>query len=238
MPFFQEGGVAPTIIRRNPVIGSGQVTRKVGASNRFAALAAAERDTMPDMDDAVATQPVQVPLPTWVDDVSQGSTHVNVVGCSSSASHQEFVVTDTAGRFNPMMITSVEVHHPQLQLHLVPGSSVWRISESDTESVPGIDRRTRRRLSLQRRADPDAIVPDSHDRRFIRVRRAMQLERQQEQFSEFAADPQPLGPICPRRGWEPLDMVDLQAEFRCRVRCLQAVPSFLRGQFRRHWSPI
>ena len=64
------------------------------------------------------------------------------------------------------------------------------------------------------------------------MRRVMQLERQQEQFKELAADPQPLGPICPRRGWEALDMVDLQAEFRCRVRCLQAVPSFLREQFR------
>ena len=29
-----------------------------------------------------------------------------------------------------------------------------------------------------------------------------------------------------------MDGVDLQAEFRCRVRCLQGVPSFLRGQFR------
>ena len=63
------------------------------------------------------------------------------------------------------------------------------------------------------------------------MRGAMQLERQQEQFNELAADPQPLGPMCPRRGWEALDMVDL-AEFRCRVRCLQAVPSFLREQFR------
>ena len=106
-------------------------------------------------------------------------------------------------------------------------------SESDTESFPAIDRRIRRRLSLQWRADPDDVadVPDSHDRRFFRVRRAMQLERRQEQFNELAADPQPLGSICPRRGWEALDMVDLQAEFRCRVRCLQAVPSFLKEQF-------
>ena len=40
-------------------------------SNRFAALAGAETDTMPDINDAVTTQPVQVPLPTWVDDVPQ-----------------------------------------------------------------------------------------------------------------------------------------------------------------------
>ena len=106
-------------------------------------------------------------------------------------------------------------------------------SESDTESVPGIDRRTRRRLSVFWRADSVATpdVPDSNDRRFLRVRRAMQSERQ-EQFDELAADPQPSGPICPRRGWEVMDMVDLHAEFRCRVRCLQAVPSFLRKQFR------
>ena len=64
------------------------------------------------------------------------------------------------------------------------------------------------------------------------MRRVMQLERWQEQFNELAADPQPLGPNCPRRGWEALDTVNLQVEFRCRVRCLQAVPSFLRGQFR------
>ena len=42
-------------------------------------------------------------------------------------------------------------------------------SESDTESVPDIDRRTRKRLSLIWRADPVATpdVPDSHDRRFL-----------------------------------------------------------------------
>ena len=32
----------------------------------------AETDALPDMDDAVATQPAQVPLPTWVDEESQG----------------------------------------------------------------------------------------------------------------------------------------------------------------------
>ena len=102
-------------------------------------------------------------------------------------------------------------------------------SESDTESVPGIDRRIRRRLSLQWRADPDVVadVPYSHDRRFLLVKTAMQLERRQSSMSWR----QSLGPICPPRGWEGLDMVDLQAEFRCRVRCLQTVPSFLRGQF-------
>ena len=40
--------------------------------NRFAALAGAETDAMPDMNDAVATQPAQVPLPTWIDEESQG----------------------------------------------------------------------------------------------------------------------------------------------------------------------
>ena len=39
-------------------------------------------------------------------------------------------------------------------------------------------------------------------------------------------------PPCIRRGWEAMETVNLQAEFRCRVRCLQGVPSFLRGQFR------
>ena len=102
-------------------------------------------------------------------------------------------------------------------------------SESDTESVLGIDRKTRRRLSLVWRADP---VHNSHDKRFLRVRRAMQFERQQEPRDELAVDPPPLGPVCSRRGWEAIDMIELQADFRCRVRCLQAVPNSLRWQFR------
>ena len=61
------------------------------------------------------------------------------------------------------------------------------------------------------------------------VRRAMQLERQP---AEFGAEAPEYGPECIRRGWEAMDGVDLQAEFRCWVRCLQGVPSFLRGQFR------
>ena len=52
-----------------------------------------------------------------------------------------------------------------------------RSSESDNESVLGIDRKTRRRLSLVWRVDP---MPNSHDKRFLRVRRAMQFQRQQE----------------------------------------------------------
>ena len=40
--------------------------------NSFAALAGAETVAMPDMDDAVATQPAQVPLPTWVDEEPLG----------------------------------------------------------------------------------------------------------------------------------------------------------------------
>ena len=107
------------------------------------------------------------------------------------------------------------------------------------ESVPGIDRRTRRRLSLVWRANiPDSVpvqnqadVPDSHNQRLFRVRRAMQMERQ-----EAHSQPEPLvpgpHPPCIRRGWEAMDTVNLQAKFRCRVRCLQGVPSFLRGQFR------
>ena len=39
-------------------------------------------------------------------------------------------------------------------------------------------------------------------------------------------------PPCIRRGWEAMDIVNLQEELRGRVRCLQGVPSFLRGQFR------
>ena len=34
------------------------------------------------------------------------------------------------------------------------------------------------------------------------------------------------------RGWEPLDSLDLAAEYRVHVRCLQGVPAFLRGQLR------
>ena len=40
-----------------------------------------------------------------------------------------------------------------------------------------------------------------------------------------------MGPVYSRRGWEAMDMVDVQAEFRCRV-VVQALPSFLREQFR------
>ena len=103
-------------------------------------------------------------------------------------------------------------------------------SEFVTESIPHIE--SRRRLSLIWRPDPvpvDPDVPDSHDRRFSRVRRAMQMERQS---AEFGSEPPQHGPECIRRGWEAMDDVDLEAEFRCGVRCLHGVPSFLRGQFR------
>ena len=68
---FQEGGVAQS---------SGGTPRSVQdrspdmsmRGNRFAALAGAETVSVPDMDDAVATQPAQVPLPTCVDEEPQG----------------------------------------------------------------------------------------------------------------------------------------------------------------------
>ena len=73
-------------------------------------------------------------------------------------------------------------------------------SESDTESVPGIDRWTRRRLNLVWRANsPDSVpvqnhadAPDSHDQRLFRVRRATQMERQEA--------PMRAEPPCTRRG--------------------------------------
>ena len=68
----------------------------------------------------------------------------------------------------------------------------------------------------------DPHVPDSHYRRLFRVRRAMQVERQQR--VEFWAEPPEHGPECIRRGWEAVDGVDLQAEFRCRVRLFARCP--------------
>ena len=178
-------------------------------SDRFPALAT-------DIDDGVATELVQGPSPLWVD-----------------ASQQEY---PRQRRRLQLISQSSRVSSAGVAFHVDVGKDEMRVSadhdsESDTESFPA---RSQTRLSLQWRADPDDVadVADSHDMRFLRVRRAMQLERRQEQFGELAADPQPLGPICPRRGWEALDTVDLQAKFRCRVHCLQAVPSFLRGQFR------
>ena len=55
-----------------------------------------------------------------------------------------------------------------------------RDSEFDTDSVPGIDRRTRRRLSLVWRSQTTDSVPQNHapDLSLSRVRRAMQLEHQ------------------------------------------------------------
>ena len=171
-----------------------------------------------DIDDGVATEPVQGPSPSWVD-----------------VSQQEY---PRQRRRLQLISQSSRVSSAGAALHVDVGEDEMRVSadhdsEFDTESFPANDRRIRRRLSLQWRADPDDVadVADSHDRRFLRVRRAMQLERRQEQFDELAADPQPLGPFVQGevgRRWT----VDLQAEFRCRVRCLQAVPSFLRGQFR------
>ena len=130
-PFFQEGGVAPTVIRRNPAV----------RSNR-SAMAGAETDTMPDIDDAVVTQPVQVPLPTWVDDVSQ----------------EEY---PRQRRRLQLISQSSRVCGADAAFHADVAEDEMRVaadhdSESDTESVPGIDRRIRRRLSLQWRADPDA----------------------------------------------------------------------------------
>ena len=142
-------------------------------SNKFAALAT-------DIDDAVATEPVQGPSPTWVD-----------------VSQQEY---PRQRRRLQLISQSSRVSGAVAALHGDVGEDEMRVSadhdsESDTESFPAIDRRIRRRLSLQWRADPDDVadVPDSHDRRFLRVRRAMQLERRQEQFNELAADPQPFG---------------------------------------------
>ena len=74
-------------------------------------------------------------------------------------------------------------------------------------------------------------APDSHDQRFFRVRRALQTDRQEARRRAELPVPGPHPPRI-RRGWQALHTVDLQNEFRCRVRCLQGVPSFLRGQFR------
>ena len=140
-------------------------------SNRFAALAT-------NIDDAVATEPVQGPSPSWVD-----------------VSQQEY---PRQRRRLQLISQSSRVSSAGTALHVDVGEDEMRVSadhdsEFDTESFPADDRRIRRRLSLQRRADPDDIadVADSHDR----VRRAMQFERRQEQFDELAADPQPLGPF-------------------------------------------
>ena len=57
------------------------------------------------------------------------------------------------------------------------------------------------------------------------------MERQEARSRREPLVPGP-HPPCIRRGWEAMDTVNLQAEFRCRVQCLQGVPSFLRGQFR------
>ena len=103
-------------------------------ADRFAAL--------PDIDDAVATQPVQVPLPTWVDDVPQ----------------EEY---PRQRRRLQLISQSSRVSGADAALHADVAEDEMRVaadhdSESDTESVPGIDRRIGRRLSPQWRADPDA----------------------------------------------------------------------------------
>ena len=68
-PLSRRVVLQPRVIRRT--IGSGQVTRHVNAC-QFAALVGAETVSMPDMDDAVATQQAQVPLPTCVVEEPQG----------------------------------------------------------------------------------------------------------------------------------------------------------------------
>ena len=120
----------------------------------------------------------------------------------------------------------------------VPGSR--HDSGSETMSVPGIDRRTHRRLNLVWRAivpDPVPVqneldAPDSHDHRLFRLRRAMQIERQE---LRRRTEPPVPGPHPPSRG---ADIVNLQEELRGRVQCLQGVPSFLRGQFRSAGRPV
>ena len=118
---------------------------------------------------------------------------------------------------------------------VVPGALRTHIDEShesefDTERIPHID--SRRRLSLIWRPDPVPVVPDvldSHDRRFPHE------EGNADGTSaarEFGAEPPEHWPECIRKGWEAMYGVELQAEFRCRVCCLQGPLSFLRGQFR------
>ena len=95
----------------------------------------------------------------------------------------------------------------------VPGPE--QVSESETENVPGFDRRTRRRLSLVWRPNiPDSVpvqnqadAPDSHDQRVFRVRRAMQMERQEARSRPELHVPGP-HPPCIRRGWEAMDTIN------------------------------
>ena len=130
-----------------------------------------------------------------------------------------------------MMTTNLEIHHIRscscIRFQVpVFGGSRQRVRHGE---------RPRQRQKDSEKVEPHlAGRPRRHSGRARQSRQKVlpreKSNRKQEQIDELAADPQPLGPMCPRRGWEAMDMVDLQAEFRCRVRCLQAIPSFLRGQ--------
>ena len=58
-----------------------------------------------------------------------------------------------------------------------------RDSESDTDSVPGIDRRTRRRLSLVWRSHTTDPTPNAPDLSVSRVRRAMEVHQRTRMVS-------------------------------------------------------
>ena len=108
-------------------------------------------------------------------------------------------------------------------------------SESDTESVPGIDRRTRRRLSLIWRADEHPVEsvaskdPVEEDDRDSVASGIGSVESVEEEAMPFRLP----GLRVTEAVFRGLDAENLVNEFSQRTCVMHTVPRFLRGPFRR-----
>ena len=84
----------------------------------------------------------------------------------------------------------VQIHPTQrdsVQFSGATPAAVARYSESDTDSVPGMDRRTRRRLSLVWRSHTMDPTPNAPDLSVSRVRRAMEVHQSARMVSPRSA---------------------------------------------------
>ena len=116
------GGTPRSVQDRSPDMSMG--------GNRFAALAGAETVSMPDMDDAVATQPAQVPLPTCVDEEPQEEYPRQRRRLQLISQSTRVLGADTAASEGPP-------RHPTVVPLTESEGSITSAASSDTESVPG-----------------------------------------------------------------------------------------------------
>ena len=129
--------------------------------------------------------PSTMPASSGVREVHRGETILDSSDDEPLARRVSAVLSGSPGRTQRDSEVQVSSGNRRADNEIVSPSQaaevqgLEQVSESETESVPGIDRRTRRRLSLVWRANiPDSVpvqnqvdVPDSHDQRLFRVQK-------------------------------------------------------------------